>query len=115
MAGLSNGARITLSGGMMENFDCISWFGCFSSSVDSAELLKALNSEKFSSYKLNYMFNADGIYDFAYNGHKNMVEELMKDDMFTEENTEYVQIAFGYHSARSWRVGLHDALQRFFK
>lgn len=39
----------------------------------------------------------------------------MKDDMFTEENTEYVQIAFGYHSARSWRVGLYDALQRFFK
>lgn len=115
MAGLSNGCRITLQGGMAENFDYISWFGCFSSSVDSEIILDALNSEKFSGYKLNYMFNADGIYDFAYNAHTRMVRELMEDDKFTEENTEYVQIAFGYHSARSWRVGLYDALQRFFK
>lgn len=115
MAGLSNGCRITLSGGMMQNFDYISWFGCFSSSVDSEELLLALHSQKYSGYELNYMFNADGIYDFAYNGHKKMVRELMEDEMFSEENTEYVQIAFGYHSARSWRVGLYNALQRFFK
>ena len=115
MAGLSNGCRITLSGGMMENFDYISWFGCFSSSVDSEELIGALRSEKYKDYKLNYMFNADGIYDFAYNGHKKMVRELMEDELFTEENTEYVKVAFGYHPARSWRVGLYDALQRFFK
>ena len=115
MAGLSNGCRITYLGGMIENFDYISWYGCFSSYVDSSLILDALNSEKFKDYGLNYMFNADGIYDFAYNGHKKMVNELMKDDKFTAENTEYVQIDFGYHSARSWRVGLYDALQRFFK
>ena len=115
MAGLSNGCRITYLGGMVENFDYISWYGCFSSSVDSQILLDALNSERYSDYELNYMFNADGIYDFAYNGHKKMVEELMEDERFTEENTEYVTISFGYHSARSWRVGLYDALQRFFK
>lgn len=115
IAGLSNGCRITIQGGMMENFDYISWFGCFSSSVDSELLLEALNSEKFKEYELNYMFNADGIFDFAYNGHKKMVRELMEDGRFTEENTEYVRINFGYHSARSWRVGLYDALQRFFK
>jgi enterochelin esterase-like enzyme len=114
MAGLSNGCRITYSGGMAENFDYISWFGCYSSSVDSALILDALNSEQFADYKLNYMFNADGIYDFAYNGHKKMVDALLKSDRFTEENTEYVQIAFGYHSARSWRVGFYDSLQRFF-
>lgn len=115
MAGLSNGCRITYMGGMIENFDYISWFGCYSSSVDSKLILDALNSEKFAGYKLNYMFNADGIYDFAYNGHKKMVNELKKDAKFTEENTEYVQIAFGYHSARSWRVGFYNSLQRFFK
>lgn len=115
MAGLSNGCRITYSGGMIENFDYISWFGCYSSSVESELILDALNSEKFEGYTLNYMFNADGIYDFAYNGHKKMVEELLKSDKFTKENTEYVQIAFGYHSARSWRVGFYNSLQRFFK
>ena len=115
MAGLSNGCRITLLGGMAQNFDYISWFGCFSSSVDSGLILDALNSEKFRGYKLNYMFNADGIYDFAYNGHKHMVNELMEDEKFNEDNCEYVKIAFGYHSARSWRVGLYNALQRFFK
>ena len=29
MAGLSNGCRITLLAGMAQNFDYISWFGCF--------------------------------------------------------------------------------------
>ncbi len=112
MAGLSNGCRITLRGGITENFDYISWFGCFSSSIDSEEILEATND---SPYELNYMFNADGIYDFAHNGHKKMVNELIDaDSKFTEENTEYVNISFGYHSARSWRVGLYNALQRFF-
>lgn len=100
---------------MAQNFDYISWFGCFSSSVDSGLILDALNSEKFRDYKLNYMLNADGIYDFAYNGHKHMVNELMEDEKFNEDNCEYVKIAFGYHSARSWRVGMYNALQRFFK
>lgn len=115
MAGLSNGCRITYTGGMIENFDYISWFGCYSSSVDAETIIDALDSEKFSGYKLNYMFNADGIYDFAYNGHKKMVKELLKSEKFNEDNVEYVQVAFGYHSARSWRVGLYDSLQRFFK
>lgn len=115
MAGLSNGCRITYTGGMIENFDYISWFGCYSSSVDAETIIDALDSEKFSGYKLNYMFNADGIYDFAYNGHKKMVNELLKSEKFNEDNVEYVQVAFGYHSARSWRVGLYDSLQRFFK
>ncbi len=115
MAGLSNGCRITYTGGMIENFDYISWFGCYSSSIDSELVLDALSSEKYKNYKLNYMFNADGIYDFAYNGHKKMVNELVGNGKFGDDNVEYVQVAFGYHSARSWRVGLYDSLQRFFK
>lgn len=115
MAGLSNGCRITYLGGMVENFDYISWFGCFSAAADSELILDALNGEKYKDYPLNYMFNADGIYDFAYNEHKKMVRELMESERFNENNTEYVQVAFGYHSARSWRVGLYNALQRFFR
>ncbi len=115
MAGLSNGCRITYTGGMIENFDYISWFGCYSSYIDSELVLDALSSEKYKNYKLNYMFNADGIYDFAYNGHKKMVNELVGNGKFGDDNVEYVQVAFGYHSARSWRVGLYDSLQRFFK
>lgn len=115
LAGLSNGARITLNGGMQQNFDYISYFGCFSSSVDAEELLTSLKQEKFKDYKLNYMFNSDGIYDFAYNSHMKMYKKLLEDEMFDEKNSEYVEIAFSYHSARSWRVGLYDALQRFFK
>lgn len=115
MAGLSNGARITLMAGMEDNFDYISYFGCFSSSVDSIELLEKMHQDRYEGLKLNYMFNADGIYDFAYNAHKKMVNSILKDDLFNEENTEYVEIAFGYHSSRSWRVSLYDALQRFFK
>ena len=61
------------------------------------------------------VFNADGIYDFAYNSHKKMVKELLEDEKFNQDNVEYVQIAFGYHSARSWRVAFYDSLQRFFK
>lgn len=115
MAGLSNGCRITYLGGMVENFDYFSWFGCFSAAADSKLILDALNGEKYRDYPLNYMFNADGIYDFAYNEHKKMVRDLMQSDRFNENNTEYVQVAFGYHSARSWRVGLYNALQRFFR
>ena len=100
---------------MVENFDYFSWFGCYSASVDSQMILNALNSETFNQYSLNYMFNADGIYDFAYNSHKKMVKELLEDEKFNQDNVEYVQIAFGYHSARSWRVAFYDSLQRFFK
>lgn len=114
MAGLSNGCRITYTAGMMYSFDYISTFGCYSSSVDSGDIIAALASERFDGYKLNYMFNADGIYDFAYNAHKRMYDELLECDKFTEQNTEYVRIAFGYHSARSWRVAFYDSLQRFF-
>lgn len=115
MAGLSNGARITLDGGMTQNFDYISWFGCFSSSIESSKIIEAIHSEKNKNYKLNYLFNADGIYDFAYNAHKKMYEELLKDESFNENNLEYVEIAFGYHSSRSWQISMYDALQRFFK
>ena len=115
LAGLSNGCRITYLGGMVENFDYFSWFGCYSASIDSQMILNALNSETFNQYSLNYMFNADGIYDFAYNSHKKMVKELLEDEKFNQDNVEYVQIAFGYHSARSWRVAFYDSLQRFFK
>lgn len=115
MAGLSNGARITYIGGMTQNFDYISYFGCYSASVDSKLITDALDGDRFGKYKLNYMFNADGIYDFAYNSHKKMYDALVKTDRFTDDNSEYVEIAFGYHSARSWRVAFYDSLQRFFK
>ena len=117
IAGLSNGCRLTLSSGMVANYDYFSYFGCFSSSIDSKEIISALASDKFKDLKLNYMFNADGIFDFAYNSHKKMVSELLEDknNIFTEDNTEYVTINMGYHSARSWRVGLYDALLKFFK
>lgn len=115
MAGLSNGARLTYTSGMVENFDYISYFGCYSSSVDAETVISALNSDKYDGLKLNYMFNADGIYDFAHNAHKKMYNELLKDSHFTEDNTDYVEIAFGYHSARSWRVAFYNSLQRFFK
>lgn len=116
MAGLSNGCRLTYSAGMMENFDYISWFGCYSSAADSQQLTEALNSEKYAGYELNYMFNADGIYDFTYNEHRKMVDELLKEGKkFTRQNVEYVEVMFGYHSARSWRVGFYNTLQRFFK
>lgn len=115
MAGLSNGCRITYRAGMEMSLDYLSYFGCFSSSVPSEELLESLHSDKNKNYKINYMYNGDGIYDFAYNSHKKMYDELLKDPLFTGDNSEYVEIAFGYHSARSWRVGLYNALQRFFK
>ncbi len=115
IAGLSNGCRLTYRAGLVNNFDIFSYFGCFSSYIDSEEILEALNASENVGYEINYMFNADGIYDFAYNGHKQMINELLEDDHFNSENTEYVTINFGYHSARSWRVGLYDALLRFFK
>lgn len=115
MAGLSNGCRITLNAGMIGSFDYISYFGCYSSSVDSSKILEALDSEKYAGLKLNYMFNADGIYDFAYNAHRKMVDALLESEHFDSANTEYVEVPFGYHSARSWRVGFYDSLLRFFK
>lgn len=117
IAGLSNGCRLTLSAGMKNSFDYFSYYGCYSSYIDGKELLDSLHQEKFKGLKLNYMFNADGIYDFAYNGHRKMVDYLLENgqDIFTEENTEYVKVDMGYHSARSWRVGLFDSLLCFFK
>lgn len=117
IAGLSNGCRLTLKAGIVNNYDYFSYFGCFSSSIDSKDIIASLKSDKYKELKLNYMFNSDGIFDFAYNSHKKMVDELLKDDshIFTENNTEYVKINMGYHSNRSWRVGLYDSLLKFFK
>lgn len=114
MAGLSNGARITLNGGMIHNFDYISNFGVYSSSWDASEILQALNSEANKNLPLHGFYNAAGIYDFAYNKQKKMYDELMKSDRFTSENSKFFDIAFGYHSARSWRVGLYDSLLSMF-
>lgn len=116
-AGLSNGCRLTYTAGRRNSFDYFSYFGCYSSSVDSKELLHSLHQDKFKGYPLHYRFNADGIFDFAYNGHHKRVEELKKNgsDLFNQDNTEYVRIKRGYHSARSWRVGLFDSLLRFFR
>ena len=117
IAGLSNGCRLTLNAGRINCFDYFSYFGCYSSSVNSTEIISSLTSPEFKNYKLNYRFNADGIYDFAYHGHRKMVNELLSDSsrIFTDKNTEYVKVRRGYHSARSWRVGLYNSLLRFFK
>lgn len=117
IAGLSNGCRLTLTAGMMNSFDYFSYYGCYSSYVNSSDVIEALRQERFKGLSLNYMFNADGIFDFAYNKHRKMVDSLLKDgsEWFTSGNTEYVKITMGYHSARSWRVALYDSLLRFFK
>ncbi len=115
MAGLSNGARITLKGGLMQNFDYISSFGCYSSSWDAKEITQALNKDEYKGLNLTGFYNASGIYDFAYNAQKKMYDELQKDERFTSDNCQYFKISFGYHSARSWRVGLYDTLQYLFK
>ncbi len=115
MAGLSNGARITLNGGMMKNFDYISSFGCFSSSWDAEEILSTLNTKEYASLKLNGFYNAAGIYDFAYHSQKSMYDKLLLDQRFKESNHQFFDVFFGYHSARSWRVGLYDTLQYLFK
>lgn len=51
MAGLSNGCRITYRGGMEENFDYISRYGCFSSYVDADEVLQTLHQDKYAGLK----------------------------------------------------------------
>lgn len=117
IAGLSNGGRLTLIAGMINSFDYFSYFGCYSSFVDASDIIDALNQDKMRGYSLNYMLNADGIFDFAYNGHKKMVDCLYQEGSrwFSKDNTEYVKIRMGYHSERSWRVSLYDSLLRFFK
>lgn len=117
IAGLSNGCRLTLTAGMINSFDYFSYYGCYSSYVNSSDVIQALSQDKFNGLSLNYMFNADGIFDFAYNKHRKMVDSLLKDgkQWFTSKNTEYVKITMGYHSARSWRVALYNSLLRFFK
>ncbi|MCR4698421.1 MAG: hypothetical protein K5762_03540 [Bacilli bacterium] len=114
MAGLSNGARITLNSGIIHNFDYLSTFGIYSSSWDASEIISALNSQAYQDLSLNGFYNASGIYDFAYNKQKKMYDELLKSDKFTTDNSKYFNITFGYHSARSWRVGLYDSLLYMF-
>ena len=114
MAGLSNGARITLNGGIIKNFDYFASFGVYSSSVDAATILQALDQPKFASLPLKGFFNATGIYDFAYNAQKKMYDALLQDERFNSRNSRYFKVNFGYHSARSWRVGLYDSLPYFF-
>ena len=114
LAGLSNGARITLHSGIMHNFDYVSSFGVYSSSWDAQEILQALNSDAYKDLSLNGFYNAAGIYDFAYNKQKKMYDELLQSERFTAENSKFFPITFGYHSARSWRVGLYDTLLYLF-
>ena len=114
MAGLSNGARITLHSGMMANFDYISEFGIYSSSCDSQELLYALNTPSYQSLKLNGFYNASGIYDFAYNSQKKMYDTLLKEERFKQAKSYFFQVTFGYHANRTWRVGLYDSLLYMF-
>lgn len=113
-AGLSNGCRIALEEVMEDSFDYFSRFGCYSSYTDAKELLSSLHQEKYQGLNLDYAFFSAGIYDFAYNGEKKMVKALSQDPLFKKDNLEFVKISFGYHSARSWRVGLFDTLLRFY-
>ncbi len=115
IAGLSNGARITLNAGIIDSFDYFSEFGCFSSSIDSKTLLDALHQEKYQNYSLNCFTAGAGIYDFAYHNLKKMMDEIEKDSLFhKEENTYFFDVDFGYHSSRSWRVCFYDSLLVFF-
>jgi len=114
MAGLSNGARITLNGGLIENFDYFASFGIYSASVDASAILAALDSPRYASLPLKGFYNASGIYDFAYNSQKKMYDALREDPRFHDGNSAFFKVNFGYHSHRSWRVGLYDSLPRFF-
>ncbi len=114
LAGLSNGARITLNGGLVNNFDYFSNFGCFSSSIDANTIIEALNKEENANLEIDSFVNVSGIYDFAYNSQKKMVNALKSEERFKDKISFY-EVLFGAHKARTWRVGFYDALQCFFK
>ncbi len=114
LAGLSNGARITLNAGLINNYDYFSNFGCFSSSVEAKNIISSLNKEEYSTLELDSFVNVSGIYDFAYNSQKKMVNALAKEDKF-KDKIKFHEIIFGAHKARTWRVGFYNALQSFFR
>ena len=70
MAGFSRGSRTTLSSGMLNCLDWISYFGCFNAaSVDGSDVNKALNSEEYALFDIKFLYNGVGRCDYTRSSH----------------------------------------------
>lgn len=115
MAGLSNGCRLTMQVGIVGCLDLFSYYGCYSSSIATKDIENAMDEGRTKGYGIDYCFNADGIYDMAYHKHMALYKELVKDGYLDNKNSSYQEIAFGWHSNRTWGIAFYDTLQLFFK
>jgi enterochelin esterase-like enzyme len=114
IAGLSRGSVITFRAGLCESLDYFSWFGNFSGClVEEDEFENALGG---NDYKINYLYNTSGSFDFLLKEHVLSVRYLLETEprLVEGENCEFDIFPVNYHSAASWHLALYNCLQKFF-
>ncbi len=114
IAGCSRGSRTTISSGMVESLDYFSYFGAFEGISSTAdEIINAINSERFESYPIHFMYNGQGTLDFSRSEHVDIYEALV-----AAQNTKLVEgvnmvmvdkIGFN-HNQPSWILDTYNFL-----
>lgn len=117
-AGLSRGAATTFRAAFNHCLDYVSWFGAFSGCMtDASQFEKGALSEENRKYKINYLYNTSGGFDFLLGEHLESYKWLLANDVRLTENLNCSFDVFPMcrHSAESWTIALYNCLQIFFK
>lgn len=115
-AGLSRGAVTMFHSALCSSLDYFSYFGAFSGSrTTGEELNKAISSESFDNYPINYLYMTSGTLDFAtslaikqYNEFKNI------DNKFSSSNLRLDITPIKSHEYANWHLNLYNFLQLIY-
>lgn len=116
-AGLSRGAVTTYHSVLCQSLDYFSWFGTFSGSRTTADDLKrAIQSDKFADYSINYLYASTGTFDFAMPGQIQDYRAMLSAEprLKAGENTRFDVFPMRYHSSGNWHLALYNFLQHVF-
>ncbi len=116
-AGLSRGAVTTSRSILCGALDYFSYFGLFSGMRTSIEYFQEhLQSEKFKSFPINYLYMTSGTFDFSL--HQQIIDyrNLLKieDRLILGKNTSFDVFPFKKHSFSSWNLALYNFVQKIF-
>lgn len=123
-AGLSLGSMTTYRAAFYNNFDLFSWYGPFSGccgpqgkrDAEVVRIQKTLADAESRGLSLDYLFCCNGDKDMAYEEHRTVMENALKQcpQLVPKKNYDFFLIPGGMHDMKAWQLDLYHALQIFF-
>ncbi len=115
MGGFSLGSMYTFSVGMERLLPYFSSFVGLSGVQQSGNVVKALKSDEYKDYDINYMCIYAGTSDAGRRGCSNGFNEFVKTNKLTKnQNAFYIEAEKGGHNWQNWSTGVFDTMQRLF-